>query len=173
MIDGTGQLSCKARNRASSDADGPVKLDRATDPVQVAAGNARSRASRSGSTDAGGELDAEARSDRRATPRRALLATLSLAGLRISEALDLRWRDVGLGAGRLRVADAKADAGVRQVDLLPVREELSTHAPVMYRGEGERERPKIVSEGSDWVLLGTGAGLERLSVDAIPVSSSP
>lgn len=56
------------------------------------------------------------------------MATLTLAGLRISGALDLRWRDVDLAAGRLRVADAKTDAGVRQVDLLPaLREELSIH----------------------------------------------
>jgi integrase len=77
---------------------------------------------------AAGELDSEARVDRRATPRRALLATLTLAGLRISEALSLRWRDVDLAAGRLRVRGSKTDAGVRQVDLLPaLREELSTH----------------------------------------------
>jgi integrase len=78
--------------------------------------------------DAGGALDQEARADRRATPRRALLATLTLAGLRISEALDLRWRNVDLAAGCLRVSNAKTDAGVRQVDLLPaLREELSIH----------------------------------------------
>jgi len=78
--------------------------------------------------EAGGELDAEARVDRRATPRRAFLATLTLAGLRIGEALALRWRDVDLPAGRLRVADSKTDAGVRLVDLLPaLREELSVH----------------------------------------------
>jgi len=78
--------------------------------------------------EAGGELDAEARVDRRATPRRAFLATLTLAGLRIGEALALRWADVDLPAGRLRVADSKTDAGVRMVDLLPaLREEFSIH----------------------------------------------
>jgi integrase len=77
---------------------------------------------------AAGELDGEARIDRRATPRRALLAALAFAGLRISEALVLRWRDVDLAAGRLRVGRAKTDAGVREVDILPVlRDELLTH----------------------------------------------
>jgi integrase len=75
-----------------------------------------------------GELDRKARIDRRATPRRTLLATLALGGLRIGEALALRWRDVDLAAGRLRVRDSKTDAGVRKVDLLPaLREELSIH----------------------------------------------
>ena len=77
---------------------------------------------------AAGELDREARADRRATPRRALLATLTLAGLRIGEALALRWRDVDLAAGRLRVRASKTDAGVREVDLVAaLREELSAH----------------------------------------------
>jgi integrase len=78
--------------------------------------------------EAAGELDDEARIDRRAIPRRTLLATLVLGGLRIGEALALQWRDVDLAAGRLRVRDAKTDAGVRQVDLLPaLREDLSAH----------------------------------------------
>jgi integrase len=77
---------------------------------------------------AGGELDEEARADRRGVPRRGILATLALAGLRIGEALALRWRDVDLAAGRLRVRDSKTDAGVREVDLVPaLREELSVH----------------------------------------------
>jgi integrase len=77
---------------------------------------------------AAGELDREARRDRRAMPRRVLLATLTLAGLRIGEALSLRWRDIDLAAGRLRVRGSKTDAGIRQVDLLPaLREELSAH----------------------------------------------
>ena len=76
--------------------------------------------------DAAGKLDAETRIDRQATRRRALVSTLLFAGLRIGETLGLLWRDVDLAAGRLHVRDAKTDAGVRQVDLLPVlREELA------------------------------------------------
>jgi len=72
------------------------------------------------------ELDREARVDRRAVPRAALLSTLIFGGVRIGEALALRWRDVDLAAGRMRISDSKTDAGIRQVDLLPVlREELS------------------------------------------------
>jgi len=85
---------------------------------------------------AAGELDREARLDRRAIPRRALLATLALAGLRIGEALGLRWRDVDLPSGRVRIRDSKTDAGVRKVDLLAaLREELSVHkAQTGFRG---------------------------------------
>ncbi len=72
------------------------------------------------------ELDREARVDRRAIPRAALLSTLLFSGVRIGEALALRWADVDLAAGRMRIRDSKTDAGVRQIDLLPVlREELS------------------------------------------------
>jgi integrase len=77
--------------------------------------------------DAASELDREARSNGQIA-RRALLATLTFAGLRISELLDLEWRDVDLAAGRLRVRHSKTDAGSRYVDLLPVlRDELSAH----------------------------------------------
>ena len=72
---------------------------------------------------AAGKLDAEARfGDTRR--RRPLLAVLTLAGLRIGEALNLRWRDVSLGARKLRVTEAKTDAGVREVDLTPTLQEL-------------------------------------------------
>lgn len=57
--------------------------------------------------------------------RRPLLTTLVFAGLRIGELCTLRWRDVDLAGGRIRVGEAKTDAGVREVELLPVlRDEL-------------------------------------------------
>jgi integrase len=78
--------------------------------------------------DAAGELDTEAREDRKHIPRRAIIATFVFAGLRIEEVCDLRWRDVDLAAGRLNVGKAKTDAGRRYVELLaPLREELATY----------------------------------------------
>jgi integrase len=74
------------------------------------------------------DLDAEARADRRHVPRHAIMATFVFGGLRIEELCALRWRDVDLAAGRLRVADSKTDAGRRYVELLaPAREALTTH----------------------------------------------
>jgi integrase len=63
---------------------------------------------------AAGELDAEQKSNGR-MHRRALLATLVFAGLRISELIALDWRDVDLQVGRLRVRRSKTDAGIRYV----------------------------------------------------------
>jgi integrase len=74
--------------------------------------------------DAAGELDQTGRGPR---VRRLLLAALVFAGLRLGEALALRWQDIDLAAGRLRVVDSKTDAGVREVELLPLlRAELAT-----------------------------------------------
>ena len=76
--------------------------------------------------DAAGDLDAQARLRR--GQRRALLATLTFAGLRIGEALALRWRDVDLARGTITIRKAKTDAGVRVVNLLPIlRDELDSY----------------------------------------------
>lgn len=76
--------------------------------------------------DAAGTLDRERRS---APYRRPLLATLTLAGVRIGEALALRWGEVDLARGVLRVRGTKTDAAERTVDLLPLlRDELSAWA---------------------------------------------
>jgi len=59
-------------------------------------------------------------------PRRALVATLALTGLRIGEVLGLCWRHIDLAGGRLRVDDSKTAAGVRHVTLQPaLRSELA------------------------------------------------
>jgi integrase len=52
---------------------------------------------------------------------RALLTLPAYGGLRVGEALALRWRDVRLHAAprRLDVLDAKTSAGVREVHLSP------------------------------------------------------
>jgi integrase len=75
---------------------------------------------------AAGELDAEARRDRRHVSRRAILATLMFAGLRIGELCALRWRDVDLATGWLHVGEAKTDAGCRRVEIRgTLRDELA------------------------------------------------
>jgi integrase len=50
---------------------------------------------------------------------RTLVATLILAGLRIGELIALTWRDVDLVRGKLKIEDAKTDAGQRNIDITP------------------------------------------------------
>ncbi len=76
--------------------------------------------------DAATELDATSKA--RTRGRRALIATLVFAGLRISEACALQWRDVDLGNSRITVGDSKTDAGMRRVDIRPaLHDELAAH----------------------------------------------
>jgi integrase len=76
--------------------------------------------------DAAGQLDREAQQGRRHVHRRAMLATLTFAGLRLGELLSLRWRDVDLGSGWIRVGEAKTDAGTRRVKMRgALRDELA------------------------------------------------
>jgi integrase len=59
---------------------------------------------------------------------RPILAVMMLGGLRVSEAIGLRWRDLDLAKGTLRVERSKTDAGRREVDLSPMlREALVVH----------------------------------------------
>ncbi len=83
---------------------------------------------------AAGELDCHAKTkggqDQKGglAYRRALLATLVFAGLRIGELTVLRWRDVDLADNRITVCASKTDAGVRQIDLLPaLHDELAAY----------------------------------------------
>lgn len=83
---------------------------------------------------AAGELDREAPVDKRHVQRRAMLATLTFAGLRIGELLDLRWDDVDLATGWLSVRRSKTDAGRRRIKLRGalVRELARLDAPEGY-----------------------------------------
>ncbi|MGZ6563286.1 MAG: tyrosine-type recombinase/integrase [Solirubrobacteraceae bacterium] len=104
------------RRRVKASRPAPVWLDRADHIAALLA--------------AAGELDRGARRDRQHVPRRAMLAMLVFAGLRIGELLELRWRDVDLTSGRITVRASKTDAGVRQVDMLPaLRDELWRSRP--------------------------------------------
>jgi integrase len=49
--------------------------------------------------------------------RRALVATLGCAGLRVSEAAELDLGDIDLAHRKIRVKDAKTEAGVRSIDV--------------------------------------------------------
>src|SRR6185437_6260296 len=61
--------------------------------------------------------------------RRAMIATLGLAGFRIGEMMDLRVAQVDLQRGRFKLADAKTEAGVREVEItLYLRDELLDYA---------------------------------------------
>lgn len=71
--------------------------------------------------DTAGAMDREALAHARHVPRRAMLATLVFAGLRISELVALRWRDVDLAGGWITVAESKTDAGTgRKIKVRPV-----------------------------------------------------
>ena len=78
---------------------------------------------------AAGELDREAvthpQIEKRLVPRRAIVATLLLAGPRIGELVEGRWDDIDLANGRIQF-DSKTPAGCRWVRLLPaLRDELA------------------------------------------------
>jgi integrase len=65
--------------------------------------------------------------------RRALVATLGCAGLRVSEVAGLDVADIDLAHRKIRVRDAKTDAGIRDVDITDrlvgeLRAYLSTRA---------------------------------------------
>jgi integrase len=92
--------------------------------------------------DAAAELDKEVHTNGQHVRRRAILATLTLAGLRIGELIELRWRDVNLADGWITVGASKTDAGVRRIDLLPaLRDELSDLKARTRAEGGERVFP--------------------------------
>jgi integrase len=103
--------------------------------------------------DTAAELDGDSRADRQHVNRHGQLATLVFAGLRISEFLNLRWRDVDLAGGWITVGQSKTDAGHRKVKVRPVlRDVLADHRPldadpgayVFGTAQGKQQNPSNV-----------------------------
>jgi integrase len=67
-------------------------------------------------------------------PRRAVIATLGLAGLRVTELCQLNREHVNLATSTIHVRDAKTAAGVRKVDIRPrLLDELSGYHAALGR----------------------------------------
>lgn len=88
--------------------------------------------------DAATELDRELRS--KLSERKAIIATLVLAGPRAIEVDALRWRDVDLANSRIAVGRSKTQAGLREITMVPIlRDILTAHkAASRYTGVDER-----------------------------------
>ncbi len=99
-------------------------------------------------------LDAAGQLDRqpywRTSDRRAIIATLIFAGPRAHELCYLLWRDVDLANGRIHIGRSKTQAGLREIQLLPIlRDELLAHKAGAYRA------------GPDDLVFPTGTGGQR------------
>ncbi|MGH2946534.1 MAG: tyrosine-type recombinase/integrase [Solirubrobacteraceae bacterium] len=98
-----------------------------------------------------GLLDTAAEMDRapywRTNDRRAIIATLILAGPRAHELCHMLWRDVDLANSRIHIGRSKTQAGLREIRLLPIlRDELAAHKARAYR------------TGPDDLVFPTGTG---------------
>jgi integrase len=71
---------------------------------------------------------------RRSEDRLAVISTLLFAGPRAEELCHLLWRDVDLANGRIFIGRSKTQAGLREIDLLPIlRDTLAAHKAAAYR----------------------------------------
>jgi integrase len=82
--------------------------------------------------DAAGRLDREPRCH--LSDRRAIIATLILAGPRAHELCHMLWRDIDLANGRIYVGRSKTQAGLREINLGPIlRDTLAASKAGAYR----------------------------------------
>ncbi len=97
---------------------------------------------------AAAELDRDPR--RACADRRAIVATLILAGPRAHELGHLLWRDIDLANGRIHVGRSKTQAGLREIKIRPIlRDILAAHKASAYRS------------GPDDLVFPTGTGGRR------------
>jgi integrase len=119
------------------------------------------------------------------TGRRAALATLLLGGGRASATGAMRWRDVDLANGRFEVGRDKTDAGMREVDMLPLlREILTEHKaackktgpddPVFVTAGGKpRSRHNIRQDVVDGVVAHAHRLVEERGLQPLPLGITP
>jgi integrase len=82
--------------------------------------------------------------------RRAAIAVLLLGGGRVSATGAMRWRDIDLANGRFVIARDKTDAGMREVDMLPLLREILTE-----------HKAASASTGTDHSVFVTATGRPR------------
>ena len=119
------------------------------------------------------------------TGRRAAIAMLMLGGGRASATGALLWRDVDLANGRFEVGRDKTDAGMREVDMLPLlREILTEHKaasertgpqdPVFVTSAGKaRSRDNLRHDIVDAVVAHANRLVEERGVQPLPVGITP
>jgi integrase len=81
------------------------------------------------------------------TGRRAAIATLLLGGGRASATGTMLWRDVDLANGRFEVGRDKTDAGIREVDMLPLLREILTEHKAASERTGPDDSVFVTSTG--------------------------
>jgi integrase len=81
------------------------------------------------------------------TGRRAAIAALTLGGGRASATGAMVWRDVDLANGRFEVGRDKTDAGMREVDMLPLLREILTEHKAASRRTGPNDPVFVTSTG--------------------------
>jgi integrase len=130
----TENAAAGKRRRLRPEQRRPVHLDTAAQIVAL--------------LDAAAELDRDPR--RACADRRAILATLILAGPRAHELGYLLWRDIDLANGRIYVGRSKTQAGLREIRIRPIlRDILAAHKASAYRS------------GPDDLVFPTGTGGRR------------
>ena len=119
------------------------------------------------------------------TGRRAAFATLLLGGGRASATGAMLWRDIDLANARFEVGRDKTDAGMREVDMLPLlREILTEHKagsektapddPVFVTSTGTaRSRHNLRQNVVDPVVNRANRLIEERGLQPLPLGVSP
>jgi integrase len=134
-------------------------------------------------------LDAAEELDRDLTlklsERRAIVATLVLAGPRAIELGHMLWRDVDLANGRLFVGRSKTRAGLREIKMLPIlRDILASHKAQAFRSSpddlvfptgtgGRRDKDNLRNKVLAKVFERTDELLERRGRVPLPKGLTP